>query len=353
MRPTDSVLMHGSPDNVTLGLTAYVSCPSETPAPKRPRVSSAFDDLRGSGPCLGLAEYFALPPPPPLLHPAAAGPATGPTVPAASAATGPSGAGPTPPSGPVAHDTDTPMGDRTDGGTAAPDPLGPGAQPPQPPADGVGPAAGQQPVAATAAAANGQQPTDAAAAVAALAPRAFLPLSDGELAAITPETAQDFRFRLPLPAPAPGPPQHQQLANKPEGQDTAMAEAPQDDGKGATGGGGGADLATAPAAAGPDAAAAATGSADGTVAEGSGSGGGGSSAWGVAEAREALLKLECLPASARARATEEWVANHYRWVVWKLAAYERRCVWVGVASWVCTLRHTKATGELCQCGVAW
>jgi hypothetical protein len=48
--------------------------------------------------------------------------------------------------------------------------------------------------------------------------------------------------------------------------------------------------------------------------------------WGAAEARAALQRLEALPGSARDRATQPWVSNHYRWIVWKLAAYERRCV---------------------------
>ena len=46
---------------------------------------------------------------------------------------------------------------------------------------------------------------------------------------------------------------------------------------------------------------------------------------GSAAAREALLSA----GAEAAVASPCWVDNHYRWIVWKLAAYERRCVWGG------------------------
>ena len=41
--------------------------------------------------------------------------------------------------------------------------------------------------------------------------------------------------------------------------------------------------------------------------------------WNVHNAQNELLKLGCLPQHV----TEEWTKNHYRWIVWKLASYER------------------------------
>lgn len=41
--------------------------------------------------------------------------------------------------------------------------------------------------------------------------------------------------------------------------------------------------------------------------------------WGHEQAREEVLAAGALPKYA----TEAWVANHYKWVVWKLACYER------------------------------
>jgi hypothetical protein len=41
--------------------------------------------------------------------------------------------------------------------------------------------------------------------------------------------------------------------------------------------------------------------------------------WNVHNAQDDLLKLGCLSQHA----TEEWTKNHYRWIVWKLASYER------------------------------
>ena len=43
--------------------------------------------------------------------------------------------------------------------------------------------------------------------------------------------------------------------------------------------------------------------------------------WGPGHARSALLAA----GASDTETTEEWVTNQYRWVVWKLAAYERRC----------------------------
>ena len=53
--------------------------------------------------------------------------------------------------------------------------------------------------------------------------------------------------------------------------------------------------------------------------------------WGVPQARAALLAAGACGEDA----SEAWVANAYRWVVWKLAAYERRWVAGHVDLWTC------------------
>ncbi|EFJ51213.1 BRCA2-like protein [Volvox carteri f. nagariensis] len=142
-----------------------------------------------------------------------------------------------------------------------------------------------------------------AAAVAAVAPSQFAPLTQAVLDGITAATAAEFKFWVIVPAPppqapAPPPPPAAQEAQ----QKVSVANGGGSDG--GLGGGGGGD------------------------ANGGGGGGGCAAAervaWGAAEAREVLQQLEVLPRSARERATDPWVTNHYRWIVWKLAAYERR-----------------------------
>lgn len=65
--------------------------------------------------------------------------------------------------------------------------------------------------------------------------------------------------------------------------------------------------------------------------------------FGVAQARKALLA-----SGAQAKfATERWVQNHFKWVVWKLAAYERR---FGV---VCGGRALTPSGIIAQLRYRW
>ncbi|KAI9500112.1 hypothetical protein BX070DRAFT_237818 [Coemansia spiralis] len=45
-----------------------------------------------------------------------------------------------------------------------------------------------------------------------------------------------------------------------------------------------------------------------------------SKSWGVSEARQLLISYGCTPSVV----TEQWVQNHYRWIVWTCASYARR-----------------------------
>jgi hypothetical protein len=74
----------------------------------------------------------------------------------------------------------------------------------------------------------------------------------------------------------------------------------------------------AAAASGPAAAALSAEAQDATATGGGSSSS--SSSFGAAEARQQLLAWGADPEQA----TAAWVANHYRWIVWKLAAYDRK-----------------------------
>ncbi|GIL58585.1 hypothetical protein Vafri_13523, partial [Volvox africanus] len=136
-----------------------------------------------------------------------------------------------------------------------------------------------------------------AVAVAAAAPSRFTPVAQGVLDEITSATAAEFRFWAALEAPSP-----QSLPQPEENKDVrSMDTEPH-----------GHEAAQSAVAGGTRAAAAAASMVWGW--------------WGAAEARAALQRLMALPLSARERATDPWVTNHYRWIVWKLAAYERRAL---------------------------
>jgi hypothetical protein len=173
---------------------------------------------------------------------------------------------------------------------------------------------------------GGLQPVVAAAsaAVEASAPRAFAPVPDAVLADVSPATAASFCFRVPLATP------QGETRSAERGSGAAALPAPSsvasDTAAAAAEVSGGAQC---PAAARGDGglvpgeamAAAPSATAAGALQE---SQGGPWRPWGAAEAHAALLGLELLPAGARARASEAWVTNHYRWIVWKLVSYERR-----------------------------
>lgn len=145
----------------------------------------------------------------------------------------------------------------------------------------------------------------AAAAVAAAAPRVFAPVSVEVLNGITAASAAVFRFWVALGLCHPeqqGQGQQQQQTQAAKLKEQTNGNAGNGARRIATGGNGGRE--------------------DGNSGSASGARWGW---WGAEDARAALQQLEVLPQSARERATEPWVGNHYRWIVWKLAAYERRC----------------------------